>query len=101
MVWWVRALFVFNLVDIGATVFVLANAHGPEYNPIAAWLYRFHPVVWMMVKFALWSIGAAALLSDPEDKTHRVVFACVTAFYGVLSLYQIAVLTLGAIANAY
>lgn len=101
MHWWVRSLFVFNVIDIAATVFVITSATGSEYNPIASWLYNFHPVVWMLVKFALWSIGAAALMSNPDDKTHRLVFACVTVFYGVLSLYQIAVLTLGVLANAY
>ena len=100
MRWWVRALFVFNVIDVGATLLIVSAAKGTEFNPIAEWLYGFHPLAWMFVKFLLWSIGAATLMSDPEDKTHRLLFACVTVFYGVLSLYQTAVLTLGVLAHA-
>jgi hypothetical protein len=101
MKWLVWLLFAFNCIDFAATAYVLTRALAVEYNPVAAYLYGFHPAAWLIVKFLLWMVGAMALLSNPTDKSHRTLFLVVTVFYGCLALYQIAVLTIGAVLNAH
>jgi len=97
--WWIGALFFFNVVDAGATIFVLVKAIGTEYNPLVRFLYGLDPVVWLAVKFAVLIGGSLSLLADPQDKHNKAVFKMATFFYGGLSLYQAVILLLWYIKN--
>lgn len=88
---WVALMVGFNVFDAVATIYVVSTALGKELNPLVAYLYGFHPVVWLAVKFALVLLGSLAVLRHHE---HRLTFIAVTIFYGLLSLYQIVVLLL-------
>ena len=88
---WVALMVGFNVFDAVATVYVVSQALDVESNPLVGFLYGFHPVVWLAVKFLLVLMGSLAALGKPEPHT-RLTFIAVTVFYGALSLFQIAVL---------
>lgn len=79
----------FNVFDAVATMYVVSTALDYESNPLVGYLYGFHPVVWLAAKFSLVILGSLVVLKHPE---HRLTYIGITIFYGVLSLYQIAVL---------
>lgn len=86
---WVALMVGFNVIDAVSTIYVVSKALDSELNPLVGYLYGFHPVVWLAVKFSLILIGSLVVLKRAE---HRLTFIAVTIFYGLLSLYQIAVL---------
>jgi hypothetical protein len=88
---WVALLVGFNVFDAVATIYVVSRAMDVESNPLVSFLYGFHPLVWLAVKFSLVLLGCVAALGEPE-RYYRLTFIVVTVFYGLLSLFQIAVL---------
>lgn len=92
---WVTLMVAFNIFDAVSTIYVVSKAIGEEFNPLVQYLYGFHPVIWLLVKFSLVVIGSSTVLNEAKlSQATRNTFIAVTAFYGALSLYQLIVLIL-------
>lgn len=91
---WVALLIVFNVIDAISTFYIVSHANGQEFNPIVDYIYRFSPLLWLIIKFALVLIGSISVLGKTNDTHTRFAFIAVTIFYGTLSIYQLAILTL-------
>lgn len=92
---WLLSLFAFNLIDTATTILFLSNQLGHEYNPVVRFLYGIHPGVFLIFKMAIGWFAIGLYASGKEiSKSARLTIIASTVFYGLLSLYQLAVVGL-------
>lgn len=89
---WIAVLFVFNLIDVAATAFVLSNGLGVEYNPVVSYLYKVHPFAFLIAKSVVMWVALSVAWVDHDKEHVRLTLIAVTVFYGLLSLYQLLTL---------
>lgn len=94
--WWTRtalvALSVFNLIDAGATYYLLARDLGYEINPLVAALYRVSPEMFLVAKVAVFLFVLIPLWLETHVPRVQYVIWTAAIGYGILSLYYIALL---------
>lgn len=87
---WALTLFVLNLFDMAATLYLVVGQGMQEANPLMAWLLAIHPAVFALVKILLPGAALAFIaFTAPDSKPLLWCLRIVTVIYALVSILHL------------